>query len=233
MVPRRLTSRVIKTSNSQKIMSRPEEVTLTSLIGVEDAVSMFRRRASANERPYTVTMYKYNNDLLEDWKRDVLSAMANGSGMVRAEMVSESLSVYLEGRSLRQIEAHLDKMAFPTDSQVLYWRRFFETNTTLESLTEQGREVCLYGWKTIVDYIRYWATKEKLAKVFQNDDAREWQSNNRRHKFLMKGELLPPLLTDVSGGVRGWILDDMSSRQEMINSLQLRPGLESTISRRR
>ena len=106
-------------------------------IKTSDAASMLRRKVRKNERPYTTTVIKLNNRLVDEWKKTLLDKLSDHNGTVRTLKVWQSWGIFYEGKTVQKvIELRNGGFLPKTDRNVIdYWVKFFE-KSTIEDLHE-------------------------------------------------------------------------------------------------
>jgi hypothetical protein len=162
-------------------------------IKTTDAASMLRRRTRKNERPYTATVIKLNNRLVDEWKKTLLDRMADQKGMVRTIKVWQSWGIFYEGKTVQKVIELRDQGLLPkTDKKVIdYWVEFFE-KSTIEDLHEYGHGTVSFGWLLLQNEIRLWCADEKWEKIYsKSDDPYEWYQESFKHPDLVQGKKLP------------------------------------------
>lgn len=167
---------------AQKVSQAPtkEEIEFHDApIKTTDAASMLRRRVRKNERPYTTTVIKLNNRLVDEWKKSLLDRMADHKGMVRTIKVWQSWGVFYEGKTVQKVIELRDQGLLPkTDKKIIdYWIEFFE-KSTIEELHEYGHGTVSFGWLLLQNEIRLWCADEKWEKIYsKSDDPYDWYQN--------------------------------------------------------
>lgn len=196
-------------------------------IGIDEAASMFMRRIKTNDKPYDKSTIEHNNSLVEEWKEKMLRRVGDSNSEIRSEIVHDLLMLFLDGKNTRALQEHRDRLSLPTDEDILYWRRFFEMNRTIEKLLVHERDAVIFGWKTIVDHIRDDTNKKKLEKIFYDDNPAEWYERSKSQRLLLSGSRIPPLLERTENGVGGWTEDRLKELQEIVTTIMsLRPAIQ-------
>jgi hypothetical protein len=161
----------------------PEEFA-RSLISINDAFAFHYRQIDKNERPYTVTVMKKNNELLEIWREKVLSRLADESGYLEAEMAAISLKVFLDGT---EVIALSKECTFSEFNEPSPWFSRLE-NCSLEEVWEFRNITLKYALAEITKSIQMNLAGEQYNKVFcLSDDPLEWYKLSQKHRELFMG----------------------------------------------
>lgn len=162
-------------------------------ITTSDAASMLRRRVRKNERPYTATVIKMNNRLVDEWKKTLLDKLADHKGNVRTLIVWKSWGVFSEGKAVQKVIELRDQGVLPrTDSVAIdYWIKFFE-KSTIEELHNYGHGTVSFGWLLLQNEIRLWCADQKWEKIYsKSDEPYDWYQESFKHPDLVQGKVLP------------------------------------------
>ena len=162
-------------------------------IKTSDAASMLRQRIRNNERPYTATVIKLNNRLVDEWKKTVLDRMADHKGVVRTLKVWQSWGIFYEGMTVKKVIELRDSGVLPkAEPKVIdYWVNFFE-NSTIEELHEYGHGTVSFGWLILQNEIRLWCADQKWEKIYsKSEDPYDWYQESSHHSDLVQGKTLP------------------------------------------
>ena len=162
-------------------------------ISINDAASMFRKPIKKNEKPYTNTVVKLNNSMVDDWKKTILEKLADKRGTVPSGKLWGSWTLYLEGREVkRYIELRDKKMINRLSKEQLeFWKDFFD-NLEIGELHSYGAGMVSYGWALVQNEIRMWCADEKWDKIFSHsDDPLQWEKMSYKHQDLLKGKIYP------------------------------------------
>jgi len=155
-----------------------------SLISVQDAFAFHYRQIDKNERPYTVTVIKKNNDLLEIWKEKLLSRLADESGYLEAEIAAISLKVFLDGTEVIALSKECTFLEFKEPSP---WFARLE-NASLEEVWELRNVTLKYALADITKSIQMNLAGEQYDKVFcHSNDPLEWYKLSQKHRELFMG----------------------------------------------
>lgn len=164
-----------------------------SLISMEDAASMYRVRTRPNDPPYSVSVCKLNNRLVDQWKKTVLLRYANTDGKVPCAIVEPSWDTFYEGTQVIKLAELHEKglVPQPTEEQLSYWVNFFE-NSTIEDMHPYGSGVIHMGWKLIEDHIRLSSALKKYSLIYGiSEDPFDWIGYAHKNDALCKGKVLP------------------------------------------
>lgn len=160
-------------------------------MNVSDISSMYRHRIRENLKPYTVKVYKLNNQLVDDWEERVLKPMADSEGKVSASSATFSWAVYFEGILAKKYLDNQKMIPAATKDQEEYWKNFFE-DLSIEEMHFYGSLVVSFGWAIIQGIFRKWATQEKWDKVYsKSKDPYKWVNLALKHKDLVLGKVNP------------------------------------------
>jgi hypothetical protein len=159
---------------------------------VSDCASLMRVTIANNERPYTKTVLKYNNKLVDEWEEQVLKKVCNNKGCVRAGEVWQLWQVYHDGKTIPQLIKLLESgnVSKPAPEVVKYWISVFETYT-LEQLIELGPMAVGFGFKLLIDETFISSCLEKWNLVYKdNTDPLKWRElANDNPKLWAEGKL--------------------------------------------
>lgn len=166
------------------IMSHPIRVT--------DAAMMMRRPINPNEKPYTKTVLKSNNRLVDEWEEKVLRKICGSGGTVISGQVFSEWYYFYTGKTIKQFIDHLDDglIVRPSQEAVNKWVDIF-TSYTVKKLTDLGQPLVGYGWKLIRDETFIRDQISKWEKVYSHsDDPLEWRklANDHPRLWNMDGE---------------------------------------------
>ena len=159
-------------------------------ISIEDAASMFRRKIGKNEKPYTQTMLRNNNALIDEWKKNVLTRLSVG-GKIAASKVYNTWVLFEEGRNISYIMKNREEFEFPSENIVRLWVDRFEKEDILD-LAKRGFATVGYAWNLVLSYIRHWYALKKWEAVYsKSDDPVDWIHDAEEHRKLFNGEEHP------------------------------------------
>jgi len=159
---------------------------------IRDATSMFRRQLNKNERPYTATIIKLNNALVDEWEKKILNRISS-NGTVLAGRVYQSWQLFTEGKAVQKIKNMLDNNLFnrPTEGVLEWWKNLFETSS-IEVLHSYGSATIAFGWTIIQNELRLRSAEEKWEKIFsKSDDPYDWEELRFKHQDLINGRIYP------------------------------------------
>jgi hypothetical protein len=161
-------------------------------IRIGDAASMMRRAVPPNEKPYTRTVLKFNNKLVDEWEEKVLRKICGSSGTIISGQVFSEWHYFYTGKTIKKFIDGLNNgiISRPAEKGVEYWVDTF-TKFSVKQLTDLGSPLVGYGWKLIIDetYIRDQISKwEKIYSL--SDDPLQWRklANNHPKLWNMDGE---------------------------------------------
>lgn len=160
-----------------------------TMISTSDAASMLRKKIAPNTKPYTESVIKCNNKLVDQWKSEVLDKIAT-HGCVDASIVVDSWIHFYEGMSLTQLNQLITQghLAVPKLEQVEYWRALFQ-KSTVEQLHALGSGTIAMGWLTCENYGKYWYAQEKWKRIYsQSESPLIWEKERTKHRSLIRGE---------------------------------------------
>lgn len=160
---------------------------------VEDACSMLRRKISKNEKPYTVEIIKYNNDLVNEWKRVILENVCHPDGKIASGKIPNMWITFEEGKTIGKYmdlkkEGLLQEYPMKT---VLFWRDFFE-NLSVTEMREYGWGIVANGWKYLNSYVLdYFIIKKWETLYSKSEDPLYWEKNSFLVSDFSKGKPHP------------------------------------------
>lgn len=151
-------------------------------IKISDAASILRKVVDPNERPYTKTVLKHNNLMVDEWHEKVLKNICDSRGCIRAGQMWYEWQYFYYGKVIRPFMDHLEKglIVRPDEKVVNYWVKTF-TDFSIKSLSNMGSPLVGYGWKIILDETLIRGCIDKWEKVYKDsDDPLVWRklSNN-------------------------------------------------------
>lgn len=161
---------------------------------VEDAASMFRRRVQLNDRPFVAITTKLNNKMVDNWKKTILSEIADNRGTVPSARIWGSWKLYLEGFECKNFAKMKKEGLLPeVDKKVInYWKNFFE-KLTVEEMHSYGSGTVSTGWGIIQNYMKVWFAQRKWDEFYSKkpNDPLWWEKNFIKYKSILNGEALP------------------------------------------
>ncbi|MFW9930720.1 MAG: hypothetical protein ACFFD1_15125 [Candidatus Thorarchaeota archaeon] len=162
-------------------------------ISVSDATAMFRRNIPSNTRPYEAKVIKLNNEMVDDWKNNVLDKIADQNGKIKSGRISGSWKLYEEGKGHQKFfELKTNGMLpeIPLE-MVNWWKNFFESST-VEEMHSYGTGAISSGWTIIQEYFKMWYAEKKWNEFFsKSEDPLWWERNYHKHSLLLEGKILP------------------------------------------
>ena len=162
-------------------------------IKTTDAASMLRKAIRKNERPYTATVIRLNNKLVDEWKKTLLDRLADTRGMVRTIKVWQSWGIFYEGKNVKKVMDLRDKGVLPITNEkvVEFWVKFFD-EAPIEEMHEYGHGTISFGWLILQNHIRLWCAEEKWNKIYsKSEDPYDWYEESFKHSDLVHGKILP------------------------------------------
>jgi hypothetical protein len=183
---------------------------------VSDASSMLRITLKKNMKPYDHAVIKLNNRMVDEWEDKVLKKMATDEGTIPCSQVWPSWQLFRDGTWISNYMKSENMAPEITETQVQYWKDFFE-NLTVEEMHDHGVLLVDNGWYTLNKYIKEWLVKQRWEKVFsQSNDPYEWYVLSKKHSDLMKGKILPFWDNDH--------LREIAEKVETVLKIQVRPS---------
>lgn len=177
---------------------------------IEDAASMLRKNVSRNERPYTIEAVKFNNRMVDDWKKSVLENMADSRGMVRSGRVAQSWMIFEEGNTIYSYMKLKEEGLIPScDPKIIdYWKDFFETLSVSE-MKKYGWGVVAKGWNILNSHLQDHFVTQKWEKLYSKSaDPFFWEQNHSDISDLLQGKPHP-----------FWNDEDLKDIQQKVNSV--------------
>jgi len=199
------------------------------LISISDAVGMFRKPISSNEKPYTRICLENNNRLLDEWEKELLSRIADKEGRVSVGKIWDTIQLMVEGKEIRALAKNFDLLydsnieeevkRIPSQ-KTLKWIEYLET-TSFEELSVLGSYFIYKGWERIMDEIKLYAAFEKLKKIFYDDDVFGWYTRSEENKQLMTTDI-SAFLEDF--GLTSFRWKEISDKVQVLISNRLEPS---------
>ena len=169
----------------------PSDQYLNTPMSIEAAASMFRKKVGYNEKPYTQTIIKLNNQLVDRWYNEVLIKIADSKGMIHAGRVYPSWLIFYEGMEVYRARPFLDHLNHYTLEEIDYWVQFFTTKS-LEDMVAAGSATISNGWQYLTGAIRYHFALQKWEHIYsKSTDPLAWDKEASKHSQLMRGEPAP------------------------------------------
>jgi hypothetical protein len=160
-------------------------------ISVSDACSMLRRKIGRNEPPYTQTIVKLNNQLVDEWEQTVLRKTCNSKCQVIATKVERSWAIFHEGKVMPSARKIMELVPRPTKEQLQFWLDFFE-KSSIEDLHKLGAGAVSCGWQLVLGELKFWYIEQKYEQIYsKSDDPLEWEKIAIKHGQLFEGKLFP------------------------------------------
>jgi len=155
-----------------------------SPIRVKDLTSMMRRKISNNEKPYTASVLRSNNALVDEWEERVLLRTCNSKSEIPASRAERSLRVFLEGKFIVHFIKNRSMFPDPPLDTVLHYIDFFRKNDVRE-IQALGTVVVSLAWGMINTYVKNQLADRKWELVYsQSDDPKEWERLSGTHHSL-------------------------------------------------
>jgi hypothetical protein len=149
----------------------PDYDMMNAPMRITDAASMLRRVIDPNERPYTKTVLKYNNSLVDEWYEKVLKLICNKEGFCRSGSIYPEWEIFYTGKNLSKFINCLNEgvICRPNEKAVAHWVKIF-TEYSMKNLIELGSSVVGAAWKMIIDetYIR--KSLDQWELVYKHSD---------------------------------------------------------------
>lgn len=146
-------------------------------IKISDASSLLRKQIDPNERPFTKTVLKANNSLVDEWHETVLKNICDTKGCIRAGQMWYEWQYFYFGKTLSQFVEHLEKglVVRPDKKAVDFWVKTF-TEGTVKTLSNMGSPLVGYGWKVVVDEAFIRSSLDKWDKIYsKSQDPLVWR----------------------------------------------------------
>lgn len=161
-------------------------------IRVSDAATMMRRPIAPNERPYTRTVLKSNNRLVDEWEETVLKKICSSNGTVISGQVFSEWYYFYTGKTIKGFIESLNNglIARPSEEAVTKWVDIF-TTYNVKKLTDLGQPLVGYGWKLIRDETFIRDQLLKWENIYsKTEDPLQWRklANNFPKLWNMDGE---------------------------------------------
>jgi len=144
---------------------------------INDAASMMRRKIKPNMPPYIQSILKYNNNLVDNWKKEVLDKIANGQGKIPAQHVYDEWLYYSTGCVIKEFIKNYDDglLPRPTQEMVEKWKQTF-SEVSVDDLIKMGPGLVSQAWKILMDENYIAKMYERYEKVYmKTDDPLEWR----------------------------------------------------------
>jgi len=184
-------------------------------MSIEDACSMFRVKIGKNEKPYSASIMKRNNQTVDQWKKTMLIPLAKGSTQLPASKISAAWQVFEEGIETRRMMANRESLTFPEEKAARVAKDVL-LSKSLEELTEMGPSTVGVLFRTCIEFIRWWRTTQLYEKVYSlSDDPVQWYRDVQEEMKLFKGEELN-LWTKAE-------FEEVSEKVNPIMNLRIRP----------
>ncbi len=188
-----------------------------SPIRISDACMMFRKEIQKNERPYTASVLKENNALVDEWYNTVLKKICNRQGQIMAGQVWIEWNYFYDGKTIPTFVKAIEDGHIPTPlaSEVQYWKTLFEEKSISE-LIQLGAPTIGHGWKLILSDMYTKKMMEKWDKVYKEcDDPLIWRK---------KGNDFPKLWSQDSDFVFvGWDAETSKDVAEKVGTILHNP----------
>jgi len=160
---------------------------------VEDAASMLRKNISKNEKPYVASSLKYNNILVDEWKKSVLLNIADSEGKLRSGKIAQSWMIFEEGKTIyKYMQLKKDGLVPSCDEKVAeFWKEFFQ-DLSVEEMKGYGWGVVARGWSILNSYIQDDFVTKKWERLYSlNEDPLHWEKNSYLISDIAKGNPHP------------------------------------------
>ncbi len=173
-------------------MDRPGFNPELAPISIHSAANMLKVVVGINERPYDKAVKTLNNNLVDEWRDDVLAALADKEGNIAVGKVWNSWEVFIEGFGLRHYEEVKSMLVRPSMDQLEFWKKFFSELSVTE-LCNYGPGVLDIGWLFVTNEIRLGVSEAKWERVFsKSDDPLDWEKMpSAQDRVYLRGEVFP------------------------------------------
>jgi hypothetical protein len=183
-----------------------------SPIHIDHAASMLKRPIPSNERPYTVSVLKKNDMLVDKWKNEVLRKIADERENVNSGFVWRSWELFTEGLEVLSIVDSLPRIHRLTPEEKEYWMSLLELPIT--ELYDHGKMMVAYAWGCILNELKIEVALKKKELVYCDNDYEQWLHRAKTHKVLFEQGLYPFWSKEV--------LDDVSKKVSTILQLPVK-----------
>lgn len=156
-----------------------------------DAASMMRRKVNKNDKPYTQSVVRLNNQLVDEWKESLLDKISDSQGKILSVKVWQTWVLFQEGKGTeRYMELREKGVIRHVENEVLdFWKDFFE-NKSVEEMHFYGTGNVSFGWTIIQNELRMMSAEEKWEKIFcKSGDPYDWYKLSFKHQELFGNNL--------------------------------------------
>lgn len=150
---------------------------------ISDATALYRKRISANARPYEIAAIKHFNNIIDRWSNDMLTSIGK-NGRIRASLVNHTLTIFQEGHETFTLRDHEDHLVFLRNDVVQFWINELHSLGPRDLLRKYGLLGLQTAWAQVTSTIRHSLILEKRRKVYSSPEsgervvsARQWHSN--------------------------------------------------------
>lgn len=164
-----------------------------SPIAISDATSMFRRKMEANFPPYTATVVKYNNSMIDKWEKDMLVPMSK-NGKLPAGKISHAWKVFESEAECAYFDQS-DLIPRPDEKQLERMVKFL--TGPFEDMIKKGSVFCMAVFQTVMLELNVQLMEQRMDKVFDgSDNPVDWWMKSQSNKQLFDGTYQPFLSQD-------------------------------------
>lgn len=183
-----------------------EEMMMAQPIKISEVASMMRRRVNRNERPMEKVVITRNNDIVDNWQRDVLTHIADGESCIPAKRVAGCFQYYFEGLEMTQYKKYEAFLPKYDPVIVTFWINFLLVEE-IDKIHEAGIGVVSAAWSTITGALRSHFAAKRWELVYSKSDVpAEWDRLANDNPHVMNGRPLPFNLT----------VEDMAAMEEKV-----------------
>jgi hypothetical protein len=154
---------------------------------------MLRKNISKNEKPYVAEVLKFNNRLVDEWKKTILVNIADNEGRLRSGKIAGYWMTFEEGKNIyKYMELKKQGLLPEYDMKVVeFWKSFFQ-DLSISEMKDYGWAVVARGWAYLTSYFQDYYVVQKWEKLYSHDeDPLYWEKNSYLISGLSKGENHP------------------------------------------
>jgi len=155
-------------------------------IKISDASSLLRKMIDPNERPFTKTVLKHNNSLVDEWHETVLKNICDSKGCIRAGQMWHEWQYFYYGKTLKPfINLFEEGLVIRPEKKIVdFWVKTF-TESSIKDLSNMGISLVGYGWKIILDEIFIRNCIDRWEKIYsESEDPMVWRKLANSHPKL-------------------------------------------------
>jgi len=166
---------------------------------VEDSTHTLKVPVKKNDPPYVQAIKRYNNEMIDECKREMWRNICDKRGKMPAINLSVSWNLFREGKELSEIFIENSEENIPrlTEKQIEWWITFLKQE--VDVIAKRGAGFAGTGYDLLVKEIQMREADRKFKTIYTDGNVLTWWKNYRseskkEHPFPLPGMTMDDLV---------------------------------------